>query len=298
MSPQLSLALGLIAVVGALVSFGIALNFGASTRSLVRARLRRVYTAPTAKKKQPKRQPTGGEDKLGVLRLFVRPAGVQKLERDLLLAGKASTWRLSSLVLLKVLVPVVLFLPFLMWVKSSPSMLRAIVFLGMLGLAYALPSIVVGGRAAERQKAILYELPDILDQVTISIESGLGFEAALARVGENSRGPLGEEIARVVQDSRLGVSRRDAYQALSDRTDVEDLKRFLKSIMQAEEFGVSISKVVRTQAEELRTKRRQRAEEKGAKVALKLLFPMLVCMFPVLFILILTPAIVNMGKVL
>ena len=183
MSPQLSLALGLIAVVGALVSFGIALNFGASTRSLVRARLRRVYTAPTAKKKQPKRQPTGGEDKLGVLRLFVRPAGVQKLERDLLLAGKASTWRLSSLVLLKVLVPVVLFLPFLMWVKSSPSMLRAIVFLGMLGLAYALPSIVVGGRAAERQKAILYELPDILDQVTISIESGLGFEAALARVG-------------------------------------------------------------------------------------------------------------------
>jgi tight adherence protein C len=297
MSAQLSLTLGLVMVACSLTSLAVALDFGSSTRSLVRARLQRVHAKPT-QKKQRQRQLATADEQLGLLRLFVRRSGVQKLERNLLLAGKASTWRLSSLVMLKVVGPGILLVPMLLWVRSGPSLFRATIFLGALVLAYALPSIIVGGRASERQNTILYELPDTLDQVTISIESGLGFEAALARIGQNSKGPLGEEIARVVQDSRLGVSRRDAYTALVERTDVDDLKRFLKAIIQAEEFGVSIAKVVRTQAEELRTKRRQRAEEKGAKVALKLLFPMLFCMFPVLFILILTPAIVNMGKVL
>jgi tight adherence protein C len=301
-APESSLLVGLVLIAAALAALAVSLDFGTSTRSTIRARLRGAGTPKASSRVEKEKKKKGSlfvqDEQLGKLRYLIRPSGLRKLERNLQLAGRASTWSLSSLVLLKVLVPAALFFPLLMWVRSSPGLLHSIMFIAALGICYALPDIVVRGRAAERQASILYELPDVLDQVTISIESGLGFEAALARVGANSKGPLGGEIARVVQDSRLGMSRRDAYQALSDRTDVDDLKRFLKAIVQAEEFGVSISKVVRTQTQELRTKRRQRAEEKAAKVALKLLFPMLACMFPVLFILILTPAIVNMGKVL
>jgi tight adherence protein C len=301
-APESSLLVGLVLIAGALAALAVSLDFGTSTRSTIRARLRGVGVPKASSRAEKEKKRKGSlfvqGEQLGMLRYFIRPSGLQKLERNLQLAGRASTWSLSSLVLLKLLMPAALFFPLLIWVRASPGLLHSVMFIAALLITYALPDIIVRGRAAERQASILYELPDVLDQVTISIESGLGFEAALARVGSNSKGPLGGEIARVVQDSRLGMSRRDAYQALSDRTDVDDLKRFLKAIVQAEEFGVSISKVVRTQTQELRTKRRQRAEEKAAKVALKLLFPMLACMFPVLFILILTPAIVNMGKVL
>ncbi len=154
------------------------------------------------------------------------------------------------------------------------------------------------GRAVERQTQMMYDLPDILDQIDISIEAGMGFESALARVGTNNHGPLGEEIVRTVQDMTLGMARRDSYLALASRNDVEDLNRFTKSIVQAEEFGVPISQVVRLQAEEMRDKRRQRARETAQKVPVKLLFPMLVCIMPVLFIVILTPAILSLGTVL
>ncbi|MDQ3155153.1 MAG: type II secretion system F family protein [Actinomycetota bacterium] len=298
MAPGQSLFIGLLMIAGALTAFAVCLDFGTSTRGLVRARLRRTNLPIASHTTKDKKQLVVRTSKLGLVRLFIRPSGLEQLERNLVLAGKSSTWRIPTLVMLKVLGPALLFLPLMLWVRADPSTLHVGLMIGVLAVAYALPNIIVKGRATERQQQILLELPDVLDQVTISIESGLGFEASLARVGQNGKGPLASEVARVVQDSRLGMSRRDAYQALADRTDVDDLKRFLKSIVQAEEFGVPISKVVRTQADELRTKRRQRAEEKAAKVALKLLFPMLFCMFPVLFILILTPAIVNMGKVL
>jgi len=165
-------------------------------------------------------------------------------------------------------------------------------------VSYFAPDIIVHGRAVERQTKMMYDLPDILDQIVISIEAGMGFESALARVGANNHGPLGEEIVRTVQDMTLGMSRRDSYLALARRNDVEDLKRFTKSIVQAEEFGVPISRVVRLQADEMRDKRRQRARETAMKVPVKLLFPMLICIMPVLFIVILTPAIISLGKVL
>ena len=298
MAPEQSLFVGVLMIAGSLTAFAVSLDFGTSTRGLVRARLRRTNLPFAAPATKDKKQLVVRTNQLGLVRLFIRPTGLEQLERNLVLAGKSSTWRISTLVMLKVIGPALLFLPFLLWVRTGPSVVRVGLMIGILLVAYALPNIIVKGRATERQQQILQELPDVLDQVTISIESGLGFEASLARVGQNGKGALASEVARVVQDSRLGMSRRDAYQALADRTDVDDLKRFLKSIVQAEEFGVPISKVVRTQADELRTKRRQRAEEKAAKVGLKLLFPMLFCMFPVLFILILTPAIVNMGKVL
>ncbi|MCW2801485.1 MAG: secretion system protein [Aeromicrobium sp.] len=296
MSSGLSVVFGTLMILCAVAAFAVSLDFGPSTRGLIRTRLNRTAGSSASEATAAKRPILARDENIGAFRFLIRPAGLRKLERNLVLAGKASTWRLTTLILLKVAVPSLLFVPLSAWYRSGPSLLRLVLVVFVLVVLYALPDIIVRGRAEERQQAILYELPDVLDQVTISIESGLGFEAALARVGDNSRGPLGGELARVVQDSRLGMNRRDAYQALADRTEVEDLRRFLKAIVQAEEFGVPISKVVRTQAKEMRTKRRQRAEEKAQKVALKLLFPMLFCMFPVLFILILTPAIITMGR--
>ena len=181
-------------------------------------------------------------------------------------------------------------------VSSQPSLMRFLIGITAIAVGYFAPDIIIQKRAEARQLAIQEELPDVLDQVTISIESGLGFEAAFARIGERRTGPLAEEIVRTVQDMRLGMSRRDAYQALADRTDVDDLRRFVKSIVQAEKYGVSISSVVRTQATEIRFKRRTRAEGKALKVPVKVLFPLLVCILPVLFIVVLTPAVISISE--
>jgi tight adherence protein C len=181
-------------------------------------------------------------------------------------------------------------------VSSNPSPLNWLLGGLAIFIGYVSPDVIIQSRGESRQESIQQELPDVLDQVTISIESGLGFEAAFAHIGDRRSGPLADEIVRTVQDMRLGMSRRDAYQALADRTDVEDLRRFVKSIVQAEQYGVSISSVVKTQAAEIRFRRRKRAEARALKVPVKIVFPLLVCILPVLFIVILTPAVVSISE--
>jgi tight adherence protein C len=160
------------------------------------------------------------------------------------------------------------------------------------------PDAIISRRAQDRQLQIQHDLPDVLDQVTISVEAGLSFEAAFARIGERRRGPLADEIVRTVQDMRLGMSRREAYQALADRTDVEDLRSFVKAVTQGEQYGVSISSIVRNQSEEMRMRRKTRAEATAQKVPVKILFPLITCIFPVLMIVVLAPAFINLANTL
>ena len=160
------------------------------------------------------------------------------------------------------------------------------------------PDIYINGRAVERQAQMVHALPDVLDQVTVALDAGMSFEAAFARVGASHRGPLGPEISRTVQDMAVGVPRREAYTTLAERNDIPDLNRFVKSLIQAEEFGVPISQVVRLLADEMRDKRRQRAAAMAQTVPLKLLFPMMTTLLPVLFIILLTPSIIGLGKVM
>ena len=165
-------------------------------------------------------------------------------------------------------------------------------------MAFFGPDMWLDRRAKERQKQIERDLPDVLDQTVIALESGLSFEAALARISDNGSGPLAEEFKRTLQDMRLGMSRRAAYRALSDRTSVEDVKRFCKQIVQAEEFGVSMASVVRNRAKDMRVKRRYRAEEIAQKIPVKIIFPLAVCFMPVLFAVILYPSFVGLLGVL
>jgi tight adherence protein C len=168
------------------------------------------------------------------------------------------------------------------------------VIMGAIGLVfgYIAPEFWLGGRVRKRQKAILLMVPDSLDLLTISVRAGLGFDAALGKVVEKLKGPLTDEFRRALAEVRVGKARRDALRDIVPRTEVAALTNFIGAIIQAEQLGVSISKVLQVQSEQLRIERRQRAEEMAAKAPIKMLFPLVGCIFPSLFIIILGPAII------
>lgn len=172
--------------------------------------------------------------------------------------------------------------------------LAAIVLFAFMG--YTIPSAAVSAKASKRQKEIRKALSDTMDLLTISVEAGLGFDAALAQVVKNVEGPLSQEIARTLQEMQIGVHRMEALRNLSDRTDVEELDGFVLSMIQADKYGVGVANVLRGQSKELRQKRRQRAEETAQKVPLKLLFPMIFMVLPALFIVILGPGAIKVAE--
>jgi tight adherence protein C len=137
-------------------------------------------------------------------------------------------------------------------------------------------------------------LPDALDLLTISVESGLGFDAALSHVARNTEGPLADEFARVLQEMQIGMGRAAALRALGERTHVADVKGFVSAMVQADGLGIPIAQVLRVQSKEIRTKRRQKAEEQAQKVAIKILVPLIFCILPCLFIAVLGPAGISM----
>ena len=160
-------------------------------------------------------------------------------------------------------------------------------------VVYFLPDLLLYSRGIERQRAIGLELPDTLDQMLIAVEAGLGFDAAMAHVGENGKGPLSEELIRTLQDMRVGRSRREAYEELGKRTSVPDLNTFIRAVIQADIYGISIAKVLRTQSNEMRLKRSQRAEEKAMQIPVKVMIPLILCILPVLFLVLLGPAVLT-----
>jgi tight adherence protein C len=160
------------------------------------------------------------------------------------------------------------------------------------GIGYLAPEFWLGRRVRARQKAILLQIPDALDLLTISVRAGLGFDAALGKVVEKMKGPLVDEFRRALAEVRVGKARREALRDIVPRTEVQPLTNFISAIIQAEQLGVSISKVLQVQSEQLRIERRQRAEEQAAQAPIKMLFPLVGCIFPSLFIVILGPAII------
>ncbi|MFJ6417788.1 type II secretion system F family protein [Paeniglutamicibacter sp. NPDC091659] len=216
-----------------------------------------------------------------------------KLDRLLAMAGRPANWPLDRVIVSKPIAALLLggagFLLFL--VNSVPQLF--ILATMMLVLGFFLPDLLVYNTGLKRQEAIQLELPNILDQLLISVEAGLGFEAAMARVASTSPGPMAQEMSRTLQEMQLGRSRADAYAALADRSTVAELKSFVRAVIQADRYGIGIVRVLKVQASQMRVKRRQRAEEKAMKLPVKVLFPLLTCIFPVLFIVILGPAVIN-----
>jgi tight adherence protein C len=160
-------------------------------------------------------------------------------------------------------------------------------------LGYMLPEFWLGGKAKKRSFSMVLQLPDALDLLTISVEAGLGFDAALAKVVEKMEGPLVNEFRQALAEIRMGRTRRDALRDVVARADAQPISNFIGAIIQAEQLGVPIAKVLQIQSQQLRIERRQRAEELAAKAPVKMLFPMVGCIFPTIFIVILGPAIIT-----
>lgn len=170
--------------------------------------------------------------------------------------------------------------------------------IALLGFGYVITEYWLSKRIKKRSTDIVLQLPDALDLLTISVEAGLGFDAALAKVVEKMEGPLVDEFGQALAEVRMGRSRRDALRDVATRADARPVANFIGAIVQAEQLGVPIAKVLQIQSQQLRIERRQRAEEAAAKAPVKMLFPMVGCIFPTIFIVILGPAVVTvMGGV-
>jgi tight adherence protein C len=219
-------------------------------------------------------------------------------EKRLAMAGNPGDLKLTDWMGVKMLVGIATgVIMFLIFGLLAAGIIPGI-FLGLVGfgIGYIVPEFWLGGRIKARQKLILKMIPDTLDLLTISVRAGLGFDAALAKVVEKLPGPLTDEFRRALAEVRVGKARRDALRDMVPRTNVQPLSNFIGAIIQAETLGVSISKVLQVQSEQLRIERRQRAEEQAARAPIKMLFPLVGCIFPSLFIVILGPAIIAIVK--
>jgi tight adherence protein C len=234
----------------------------------------------------------GGPPGLGAVlaRRLTPSRTVRLMDRLLTRAGRPAAWPLDRLLVAKP----VLFLGIgalsLLFASAYPGLLNVLAGVIATVVGYFLPELLLHSRGQERAKLIGLSLADTLDQMTIAVEAGLGFDSAMARAAKNGKGPLAEELARTLQDMQVGRTRKQAYLAMADRVEVPDLRRFVRAVIQADMYGIPVAGVLRTQASEMRLKRRQYAEEKAMQIPVKVVFPLMLCILPVLFIVLLGPA--------
>jgi tight adherence protein C len=222
----------------------------------------------------------------------VLPAKVlAKIEKQLVMAGNPMTlnayvvfWMISVGLMSGFIMASVL----VVW--GTVGIAQAVVVLAFGVIGWMLPGTWLKGRVKTRQKEVLRSLPDALDLVTTCVGAGLGLDAALARVAEKSGGPLADELARMLRDVAMGKLRREALAEMADRIGVEELTSFVSAVIQAEQLGVSIGQVLRVQAEQMRTRRRQRVEQTAHEAPIKMIFPLVLFIFPAFMLVILGPA--------
>ena len=292
------LAAVFLGIVGAVASLAFTDDTGGVARSL--AAVAAIKAAPDPLRKEFDR-PFGERvvspffQRLTALgRRFTPKDQSARLRRRLDLAGNPPGWDTDRILAFKMLGFLIGGVVGVLVPLLFGNVLAAIVF-GIGGAIFGLflPNIILYQTAFNRSERIQRELPDALDLLVISVEAGLGFDAALAQVARNTSGPLAEEFFRVLQEMQLGTGRSDAMRALADRTDVGDLRGFITAMVQADSFGIPIANVLRIQSREMRIRRSQRAEETAQKVPVKILFPLIFCIMPSLFIVILGPAAIQ-----
>jgi len=236
---------------------------------------------------------TGQRRRPLVLRLTTA-RGVARIDRLAARAGRPAAWPMERLLTAKLVLAVVTALLGLLYIAMKGGPLAVVVWAAAVVGMYFMPELLLYNAATKRNEKIQLELADTLDQMTIAVEAGLGFESAMALAGRNGKGPLAEELVRTLQDIEMGRTRREAYEALGVRCGVDDLHRFTRAVTQADANGIAVADVLHTQAGEMRLKRRQRAEEKAMKIPVKVIFPLMLCILPVLFIVVMGPAAMNL----
>ncbi|HXP20684.1 MAG TPA: type II secretion system F family protein [Streptosporangiaceae bacterium] len=224
------------------------------------------------------------------------PSGIAAtLQRRLDLAGNSPSWTADRILALKGLG--LLVFAALGGLLGLHNLGLAVLFACVGGAAgFYLPDLLLYNAGIKRQALILAGLPDALDMLTVCVEAGLGFDAALAQVARNSGGPLAAEFARALQEMQIGLSRSQALRGMVSRTTVPELRAFVSALVQASELGIPVARVLREQALEMRVRRRQRAEERAQKVPVKIMFPLITCLFPALLVIVIGPGVISIAK--
>jgi len=228
------------------------------------------------------------------------PVGyVDGVRRKIVLAGNPPGYEVDRFLTLKLMgvASVLVWIVLAARLMSGHAPLAILTVIVASGICIFGPDILLDGKIKRRRDEIERRLPDTLDLLVISVEAGLGFEQALERTAAAVPGPLSEESRRMLQETRMGASRADALRALDERTQVDDLRTFILAMLQADAFGVSVSRILRGQADEIRIRRRQAAQEMSQKAPIKMLFPLAVCIFPAIFVVVLLPAAIQVFKV-
>lgn len=218
----------------------------------------------------------------------------EKIQMRLDQAGNPAGWDVERVVAFKVIAAGLLGLLFLLVPIILGYGLALGIGLLIVGtvLGFFLPNLLLYDIVQRRAQQIQRDLPNALDLLTISVESGLSFDAALAQVARNTEGPLAGEFSRVLQEMQIGLGRTAAIRAMGERSFDPDLRAFAAAMVQADEFGIPIAEVLRVQAKEMRVKRRQRAEERAQKIPVKILFPLIFCVMPGIFVILLGPGVI------
>ena len=297
MSPELLIA-ALAAAAVLLITYGVAAR---PSEDAVQARLSQLVVQPKTLEEYELNQPFYDRVMKPMIQRLSRLSRKQeggmiaRIDAKLERAGYPGGLRGADWVGVKILALIgfaVLF--FLLGLLLTGQPVVALLFVAVgAGLGYMAPEFWLGRKIRARSTAMVLQLPDALDLLTISVEAGLGFDAALGKVVEKMEGPLVDEFRQALAEVRMGRQRRDALRDVAARADAQPVSNFIGAIVQAEQLGVPIAKVLQIQSNQLRIERRQRAEEAAAKAPVKMLFPMVGCIFPTIFIVILGPAVVT-----
>jgi tight adherence protein C len=226
---------------------------------------------------------------------FTPARTLESTRHNLDLAGNPNNWTPSEFFGVRALATVVLggLIFVLLSLTTVDPLLKLAMTLVFALLGFFLPALWLGGKIRGRKSSIIKSLPDALDLLTICVEAGLGFDQAMQKVAEKWDDDLSRAFARVLHEIRLGKTRREALRDMSDRMDVTDMTSFIAAVIQSEQLGVSMAKVLRIQSDQMRVRRRQRAEEKAHQAPVKMLFPMVFLIFPSIWVVLLGPAILQ-----
>jgi tight adherence protein C len=298
------LPLAVIAVFITASALAYAAAIKADERISVRAARVRLgdYESPTVKREEDLRDPFAERVLqptavfvVGTMKRLLPTDYLDKLRHKLVLAGRGQPEEIDRFLVVRMLsvlsIPVLWLVVWKLTSLTGVTLMAVIAFVAVAGAVG--PDAWLNRVLAERQLAMRRKLPDVLDLLTISVEAGLGFEQALARTVTMVPGPLSEEFSRMLGEMRAGSSRADALHALDARTELPELKSFVLALLQADAFGVSVGAILRSQAAEMRVRRHQLAQEMAQKAPVKMLFPMVFCIMPALFVVIAGPAVLG-----
>ena len=231
-----------------------------------------------------------------LIRRLAPPSRLKRLELINQRAGQPENYSVERIIKLKFAGAVAGGFGGISYFVGRPGVLGFFVLvIGVIG-GFVVPEMLISNRADARRKLVQAALPDAIDQLAVTVRAGLSVDAALMRVSITLRGPLAEELTRVVQDVQLGMARTDALRAMAERMDIPELNYFVRALIQADTLGIPVANTLTNQAEEMRLKRRQRAEEAAMKLPVKILAPMVVCILPALLIVVMGPAVIQLMR--